>query len=255
MTSEPDTEWKLSGERPSNPPLYLQVAGELMAQIAAGVFPVGSRLPTEMQLCGRYNLSRHTIREALRRLQDVGLVSRRRGSGTEVIAATPQRSYVQPISSIEDLLQYGENTKVRVHRKAHIVCNKTLASMLECEEGREWLWVETIRERPGDAVRLCVTTVYLDAGFAGLDDRLLRLSGPISALMERHYGVRITRIDQTIQAVATPKRIAKLLGVEVGSPALRAVRRYYDESNNLIECADAIHPGERFTYVTNLLRS
>jgi DNA-binding GntR family transcriptional regulator len=54
--------------------------------------------------------------------------------------------------------------------------------------------------------------------------------------------------------VRLKQREAKLLGIELGSPALRAVRRYYDERQRLLELSDAIHPGDRFTYVTRLRR-
>ena len=51
-------------------PRYLQVARELRQDIVDGVYPVGSQLPTEHELCERFSVSRYTIREALRRLRD-----------------------------------------------------------------------------------------------------------------------------------------------------------------------------------------
>ena len=36
---------------------------------------------------------------------------------------------------------------------------------------------------------------------------------------------------------------------------LRAIRRYYDRQGRLVELSNAIHPGERFTYVTSLVRT
>ena len=139
-----------SGEAAPGLPRYAQVANDLMERIASGEYPIGSLLPKEVDLSAEYRISRHTMREALRRLDEAGLVSRRRRAGTEVLAATPAPSYRQPINSIDDLLQYGEATEVRVRRKARVKCNAALAKMLGCEKGREWLRVETIRTRPGD---------------------------------------------------------------------------------------------------------
>jgi DNA-binding GntR family transcriptional regulator len=73
-------------------------------------------------------------------------------------------------------------------------------------------------------------------------------------MLERVYGLRIARIEQSIQAVRLTKRPAKLLRAGEGGPALRAIRRYYDTKGALIELSNAIHPGERFTYVTSLER-
>ena len=65
-------------------PRYLRISEELLSDIGAGKFPVGSMLPTELELCERFEVSRFTVREALRRLQEMGLLHRRRGSGTVV---------------------------------------------------------------------------------------------------------------------------------------------------------------------------
>ena len=63
-------------------PRYRQVAEKLKSAIEAGEYPVGSLLPTESELCASFNISRYTAREALRRLAEMGLVSRRQGAGT-----------------------------------------------------------------------------------------------------------------------------------------------------------------------------
>jgi GntR family transcriptional regulator len=242
------------GEAAPGLPRYARVANDLMERIAAGEYPIGSLLPKEVDLSVEYGISRHTMREALRRLDEAGLVSRRRRAGTEVLAVVPAASYRQPINSIDDLLQYGEATEVRVRRKARVKCNATLAKMLGCEKGREWLCVETIRTRPGDPRPICHTTVYLNAELDEIDARVAALAGPISAMIENVYGLRITEIEQSMQAVSLNAAGAKRLRVDPGSPALQAVRRYYDATNRLVELAIAVHPGERFVYVTRLRR-
>src|SRR4029453_1643622 len=106
--------WQRRGNGGTNPgneteqglPRYAQVANDLMRLIAAGKYPVGSFLPQEVDLSAEYGISRHTMREALRRLDEAGLVSRRRRAGTEVLAVVPAAIYRQPINSIDDLLQY-----------------------------------------------------------------------------------------------------------------------------------------------------
>jgi GntR family transcriptional regulator len=243
------------GGRTAITPRYQRVADDLTKRIGAGKYPVGEYLPTEMELCRQYGISRHTVREALRQLRDAGLISRRRRIGTEVVARTPRPSYRQPTNSIGDLLQYAEETQLSILDTKAIVCDATLAELLECREGAKWLRVNSLRAVPGDARPVCMTTAYLDLRLPGLEKNLEALTGPISAMLERVYGIRIARIEQSIQAVRLGKRQAKLLRAVDGGPALRAIRRYYDRSGRLIELSNAIHPGERFTYVTSLLRS
>ncbi|MDP6259154.1 MAG: GntR family transcriptional regulator, partial [Rhodospirillales bacterium] len=93
---------------------YVQLSDTLKKEIAGGQYPVGSRLPTEHQLCKKYNISRHTVREALRRLKELGLVSRRQGSGTVVESVEPTATYVQSIQSLEDIVQHAQEAKLSV---------------------------------------------------------------------------------------------------------------------------------------------
>ncbi len=69
----------------SNDRLYQDVARKLMAELAAGKYAVGSRLPAERELVQQFNVSRPTVREAIITLEVQGLVEVRIGSGAYVI--------------------------------------------------------------------------------------------------------------------------------------------------------------------------
>src|SRR5579864_3078049 len=85
-------------------PLYLQVVRALKDDIVSGIYPIGSQLPTEEELCGRFSVSRYTVREALRRLREDSLVSSRQGAGTTVVPPRPSDSFVHEVMSINDLV-------------------------------------------------------------------------------------------------------------------------------------------------------
>jgi DNA-binding GntR family transcriptional regulator len=225
-----------------------------MKRIGSGKYPVGAYLPTERELCLQYGISRHTVREALRQLRDAGLISRRRRVGTEVVARAPVGSYRQPTNSIADLLQYAEETQLSVLRTKMVDCDASLATLLECEAGDRWLRVDSLRAVPGEMRPICMTTTYVDATLPDIELYVERQTGPLSAMLERVYGVRIGRVEQSIQAVRLGKRQAALLHAGADDPALRAIRRYYDDRGKLIELSTAIHPGDRFSYVTSLVR-
>ena len=65
-------------------PRYQIIADDLITEITSNRITVGSSLPTEKELCRYYEVSRYTVREALRVLREMGLISIRRGSGTKV---------------------------------------------------------------------------------------------------------------------------------------------------------------------------
>lgn len=76
----------------------------ILGQVLMGTFAVGSRLPTEMELARRLDVSRPVVREALQRLRDDGLLASRQGSGS-VVVRRPDRaiSGFAPISCIADI--------------------------------------------------------------------------------------------------------------------------------------------------------
>ena len=145
-----------SSRRPALRPRYQRVADDLTKRIGRGRYPVGGNLPTEMELCQHYGISRHTVREALRQLREAGLISRRRRVGTEVVARTPRPSYRQPTNTIGDLLQYAEQTQLSVLEAKEITCDAALAELLACREGTRWLRVNTLRAVPGDPRPVCM---------------------------------------------------------------------------------------------------
>ncbi len=75
-------EWKV--DRQSNKPLYQQVFDFIEQKISYGEFPPGTLLPSERKLAEQLNVNRMTIVHVYDKLNAVGLVERKRGSGTRV---------------------------------------------------------------------------------------------------------------------------------------------------------------------------
>ena len=94
----------------SDAPRYVQIFNTLSRRMETGKYSVDTRLPTESELCDEFNASRFTVREALRRLVEQGMVQRRQGAGSIVISATPQARYVHSLSSLSDLFQFALDT-------------------------------------------------------------------------------------------------------------------------------------------------
>ena len=102
-------------------PLYAQIEQALREAIVSGESPVGSLLPAETELCAHFKVSRYTVREALRRLTETGLVARRQGAGTVVISNQSPRVFVQSARSLDELFQYAVDTQLAVDRTAMVV--------------------------------------------------------------------------------------------------------------------------------------
>ena len=93
-------------DRNSPLPLWAQLEAELRARLEAGEFDDG--FPTDAQLVKRYDVSRHTVREAIRHLNKTGVLRRERGRGTVVNKA----EFEQPLGGLYSLFRSIEASGV-----------------------------------------------------------------------------------------------------------------------------------------------
>lgn len=95
-------------------PLNETIFEDLKKRIAAGEFQLDSKLPAERILAAQYQVSRIPIREALKRLEDVGIVSKNPGSGTTVISIPEQVSIADSnIPVINENTAFLETVRLR----------------------------------------------------------------------------------------------------------------------------------------------
>jgi DNA-binding GntR family transcriptional regulator len=233
---------------------YERIAQALETRIASGSVGIGEALPTEAQLCSKYGVSRYTAREALRRLREAGLITRRRRAGTTVRAAQAHSALSLGLASAEDLFRYATETRFVIEQKRHIRAAGTDLDALGCRRGQPWIRLSGVRVRPGAAAPVCLLTVYLHSALAGLEKRLPRSSGAIYPQVEKALGVRIAWIGHRIEAVLLNKEEAERLHANPGAPGLRVRRSYYDANERLLELSDSLHAAERFAYEMRLSR-
>lgn len=235
-------------------PRYLQVLRALRDRIVAGQYAVGAQLPTEADLCEEFGVSRHTVREALRRLTDQGYVKRRQGSGTQVISADPAAGYSHYMRSLADLFQYALDTDYVVDRVAPAPLDPATADMLGERPGTPMLRVDGVRYARPDNQVICHTIVHVADRFAWLRDELADCRGPLYALIERRAGTPVAETIQTISAQPMPPGIAAAMGLQPGILTLHILRRYYDADGRLMLASISHHPADRFSHTMRIKR-
>jgi DNA-binding GntR family transcriptional regulator len=235
---------------------YAQVARDLTEGIAGGRFPVGSLLPTELELCDQYGISRHTVRAAIRELQELGLVSRRKKVGTRVESVSPSGGYRQSLATVDDLVHFGAAHRRVVRHVEDVVADKALAKEIGCLPATRWLKFSSLRmDGKPDSAPIGWTDTYVDCAYADLRDVVIASPDVlVSSLIESRYGRRIAEIRQDIQATLLPQALASELQTTAGSPALKMMRRYFDPAGALFESTITFHPADRFTFSMRLTR-
>jgi len=236
------------GLRSSRKPRYLKIAEVLLEEIRSGAHVVGQRLPGETDLCKRFKASRFTVREALRHLEDAGLILRRRGSGTLVRSTEVQVSYEQHIRSIDDLLQFTNATGFQYLHTDRVHADSTLAGWLNLRVGIECIHLHGIRYHRRTSMPYCLGEVYRRASWQGLPQGFARMEDALRHIMEQEFEQRIGKIEQSLSAVTMSEEQAHELKVAVDTPGFRTVRRYFDLKGRLALVAVTLHPGPQFSY-------
>ena len=238
----------------SRVPLYRKIADTLLAGIREGKFPVGTFLPGELELIDRFDASRHTIREALRVLEDMGLVKRQRGRGTLVLSTEASPAFVQMVRSPSELFSYPDSSIFRLLSDDRIRADKPLAKELGCQVGDEWVQISGLRTLGDEGMPICLTDVYVIPEYGSIAQRLGASSRPVYEMIAETFKESIENITIRLTAGVLSDRKAAVLGVEPGSPSLSVSRFYEGRGGRIFEASISEHPASNFSYTFEFTR-
>ncbi len=237
-----------------SPPRYKQILATLRARVEDGSYPLETSLPTESELCEEFGASRYTVREALRRLVEQGMVARRQGSGSVVVASQPQARFVHSLSSLAGLFQFALETHYEVISIDKAVLSDALAHQVGGEPGSTWNLVKGIRrERAGGEV-VSFTHSYIPNRLSRHVAGLPGCVGPFYAQLSRLACEEILEADQEIRGEPMNKEIARHLSCKPGDTAICALRRYTTAKGPIIASLNW-HVAERFSFQMKLLKN
>lgn len=235
-------------------PRYVQIGDALQTGIEDGTYPLGALLPTELELCKSLGISRHTARAALARLSDAGLVLRRPGSGTRVIARRAAMHCACEANSTEQLLQYGKASHMHLLSARRCQAGTDVAEQLCIPQGTEHLHLTGLRRTGTDGHPVALTEmlmpIHADTPIAELLDPA-RAEGALARLLDMS---RLASVEQTFDVDVFSAAQARHLDVAPREPALRAQRRYVDNIGRLVMVSTSLHPRERFAHRAVLSR-
>jgi GntR family transcriptional regulator len=227
---------------------YAIIADELAGAIGRGQYPVGGLLPSEAELRAQYDVSHHTVREAMRVLRDMRLVAPERGRGTRVLARSGKSRYVHALEAIPDLGEVARGTRIKVLRRARIRRDQAGSPLPAGSDA--WFLIEALRSTK--AHPLVWKQVYIDGRYAKAAMQVGASNTPIYRLVEQLYGEKLVAVRQEVAATSIAPAIATILEVPAGSPGLLIERQYVGESGHVFEVTKSIYPAGRFRYSSEL---
>ena len=239
--------------RPDYPePLWIQAANLITAQIESGALAPGTRLPPERELCQQLNISRVTLRKALTRLVDEGLVNASHGRGWYVATTPTSKDWPNSLESFsETARRMGLTASSSVLRAEVVPATIDEAEEFHVAPGSPLFHLDRVRMLNGVPTAIDYTRVpaELVPGFDALDFTT-------SSLYEELERAEVSpaRADSTIEARAADDYAARHLGIEVGSPMLVMHQRVLDAADRPLFASKIQYSGERYRLRTHFAR-
>lgn len=233
---------------------HVAIAEQLMARIDDGTFPIGSQLPTEMDLCASLGASRHTVRQALQALTERGLIIRRPGAGSMVIAQHQPSIYVQAADSMTHSLSGRSDVTRRIVETGHVQADAEQAMLLQCRPKDPWFRLRSVYYTRGGKESLSTADIYILPAYAGITAHRKHSSMRISDQVVDMFNEEIDRVQVEIFAGPASASQAERLGIATGDPTMTVIRRYIGLHNRVFEVSATVYPQERHVYLIELRR-
>jgi GntR family transcriptional regulator len=233
-------------------PRFHQVRLILRDRIVGGHYPHGLPMPGERLLAEEFGVARVTVRSALARLEEEGLVVRLRGTGTlpMVQSELPMRKKLRG-GLLDHIVSMGLRTKVSVLEWRVIEGAPGPCQALRLPPGSQVLKV--VRVRKFKAQPISYTEAYLPADLAGALDRATLQDTPMLVALEQ-LGIEIDSADQTFGAALADPGVARALRIAPGEPLLRVSRVVQDATGRPVQFFVGLYHPERYEYHMHLSR-
>jgi len=245
------------GSGPSTPafsPLYQQIKALILRSLQAGEWKPGEAIPSEFELAARFRVSQGTVRKAIDALAADHLLVRRQGKGTFV--ATHAEHHVQ-YRFLKLVPNVGDATREGPAQREIIDCRRLRASAevaraLSLRTADAVLQVRRVLSFAGEPTIL--EYIWLPGGpFKGLTaERLTAYDGPMYALFETEFGVRMVRAREQIRAVLPDAEQCDRLRIAPQTPLLSVERVAFTYDDKAVEMRRGLYRTDKHYYRNEL---
>jgi len=236
----------------SHIPYYHQLIEIIKQNVQEGIWQPGDQIPSEMELCDTYGISRTVVRQALRELESSNTIVKRKGKGTFVAKPKISEGLIQRLTGFyQDMVERGLEPITKVLFQDVTKANDKIAEYLDVPVGTDIVEIQRLRHIHDEPIQIVTTYIPLalspDLPNVDLTNRSLY------EYLETVNGIKIFRGKRYIEAVLANKRAADLLDIEEGDPLVMLNSVSYTKSGQPVEYYHALHRGDRSRFEVELV--
>ena len=220
---------------------YIQLATLFRNRIAAGEWPVGSRIPNVDTLAAEFAVARGTMRDALGLLQQEGLLERKRAKGS-FVRASPLGGYAHKLAiDWQSLIAVHEGVKIDVLEQ-RVVTELPSIDWTKGKPARRYQMMRRLHLRDGHPYLLA--RFYLEYGLFKEGPPLQFRRLPTLPILHKVAGARIAKAWQTLTIGTADVEIASLLKIPLNAPVAKVDRVAVDKSGIILYRGHGIYRGD-----------
>lgn len=235
--------------KPDPRPLYLLVKDKLLELINNGYYKKGSKLPSEFELAKSLGVSRPTLREALRVLEEENILSRRHGIGTFINDNTQRiKNGIEQLhsvtESIEQLNLSAGTILLSVSIESADNNDKEKLQMVSDEEFV--IKVERIRTADEEPVVFCIDKIVKQHDINHED--FYDVENSLFDFLQEHYKIKISYAISEIIPVQANYKLAKALNIPARTPILLLDQTHFSDDNKPVLYSKNYFRPDRFSF-------
>lgn len=227
---------------------YTKLFNIIREQIDKGVYSAGEKMATERRLCEKYNVSRITIRHALRLLQEQGYIERFAGRGTFVRQDNPTKIPILNADFTGSMRSNAPSLKREILQMSEAEPPQEIAEILGLAATQKCFFAERVDSLDGEP--LACDKVWIPLEFAGsINRRMLKSVNFLDLWLEAEH-IETGSGVESIEAIAADTHTAKLLGVKKNIPLLKAIDQPVSTTGRTLGIFETFYRGDRYKMVS-----
>lgn len=230
-----------------NQSLHAVIKDELLNRIKSSEYQVGEQIPTENELCKKFDVSRTTVRTALNQLKMEGYLNRKQGKGTYVADPKVSQTLSHTLKRYSDqVATQGKKAKISLVSLSVVPATDLVLKSLDVEPNDPIQRIERIRTANGEPTQYEIAFIPWSVA-PGITKEHAESS--LYGSLKDDFNVHIANTKELVEITLTDERIHEHLDYEIGLPCFYLETIAEDENGKRIEYSRSYFRGDKTTFL------